>query len=203
MKDFSFKHSPGRIDGLRVIANIGQKGSVQKLQEIIPSGRSFRWLSGASVVVSGSVSMRFPDGFELILRRGDYVPSIVRQSGDFIQEALDDDTLFYCFQRASPSPMWSRGFVLKPSEALELPARRQAARCILVSGRARCNDVLDLSAELEPHILRVSPHKDVRIVGEGVLLYMFEPEDSSEADPAEDGNPFVDDYVKGVFLNRA
>lgn len=202
MKEFAFKHSPGRIDGLRVIANIGQKGSVQKLPETVPASRTYRWLGAASIVASGSVSMKFPDGAQFTMNRGDFLPSIVRQSGDIVQEALEDNTLVYCFQSLTQAPMWNRGYVLNPGIPLELPARKLGARCILVSGRARCNDVADLNAESAPHIVRVSPEKPLTILGDGVLLYMFEPAYTWDADPAEDDDPLLDDYIKGLVLRR-
>jgi len=200
MKDFTFKHSPGRIDGLRIIANIGEKGCVQKIPEVLPSGHGFRWLGAASIVASGSIGMTFPNGATLTLKRGDVLPSISRQSGDVVEEALADDTLLYCFQSVTPEPMWNCGFLLSPGTPLELPARKKGSRCILVAGRARCNDVLDLNAEAAPHVLRVSPNKEVSIIGDGVLLYMFEPESSWDLDPAEDSDPLLNDVIKGLTV---
>lgn len=202
MKAFRFKHSPGRIDGLRVVANIGEKNSVQRIPEPLAAGQSYRWIP-ASIVASGSVCVKSPNGVTFTLERGGVLPSLTRVGGDVVEEALEDDTLIYCFQSEIEPPMWKRGYVIQPGVPITLSPRDGWARVVLVSGQAICNGTVEMNATLAPHVLRVSPGKTVEIVGDGVLLYMFPANAPAGQDPATDDDPLLSDFMKGLTLLSA
>lgn len=198
MKSFQFRYSATRVDGLRIIASLGDRGSVLKMTEKLAPGTEYHWPGASSIVARGSILVTFQHGEQIVLRPGDVMPSVVRHSGDVFQEALEDQTLIYCFRSTVATPTWIRGFKLEAGRPLALPSRPRPSRCILITGRARCNDQLDISADKAPHVLKVSPDKALSFSGEGVLLYAFESGFDKSRDPIEDDDPMVDDYNKGV-----
>lgn len=199
-KKFNYRFAPSRIDGMRVIANLGEMGSVQRIETKLDPEREYQWSGASSIIVSGAVFLKFDHGKRVVLRPGDVLPSVIRYHEGIVQEALENGTLIYCLQHKCDFPIWNKGFVLEPGRPLLLGPRKKPSRLFLASGYATCNETVDLDASVAPHLLKVSAGKRLSISGDGVLLYMFESEADLSKDPALDIDPLVDDYMKGLRI---